>query len=705
MTACEPRVSKPAPRPACQILINHAVAEGWTTARACAVVELYGRRVAAGSTPKRSRLGDSAAGGAAVHAMTASQQWPILELFRALGRHRRRLSQARAPRLLREPCLGVTLDAVSRTGSSGTCCAPLGRGARRQRRGRGPIVGRPASRDSGDRRAVAIDLVRHPGRAGRCSRRAGAPGRAVSRWDRSSLDRAYRTYLLARPAHQPAPTPTSAVGLPGPDALPTYGPAPPFGPTTHRRDCPPTRPGCGPDLPTALRHRARRPSAPAPALALQHRPTIPADPRAAASAHDPRRSPRGSIGPRSPPIPARQHRPTIPADPHVAASAHDPRRSPRGSIGPRSPPIPTWQHRPTILTGSRPTIPADPHVAASAHRLTARGSIGPRSPPIPTWQHRPTIPTDPHVASAHDPHRLTARGSIGPRSPPAHGPWQHRPSIPARRRPTGSRPVAASAIDPRAASAHRLTARGSIGHRSPRGVGPPAHGPWQHRPSIPARRRPTGSRPVAASGHRSPRGSIGHRSPWQRRPTGSRPVAASAIDPRGSVGPPAHGPWQHRPSIPAQRRPTGSRPVAASAIDPRAASAHRLTARGSIGHRSPRSVGPPAHGPWQHRPSIPAQRRPTGSRPVAASAIDPRGSVGPPAHGPWQHRPSIPAQRRPTGSRPVAASAIDPRAASAHRLTARGSIGHRSPRSGGPPAHGPWQHRPSIPAQRRPTAR
>ena len=203
--------------------------------------------------------------------MTASQQWAILELFRALGRHRRRLSQARAPRLLREPCLGVTLDAGSRTGSSGTCCAPLGRGARRQRRGRGPIVGRPASRDSGDRRAVAIDLVRHPSRAGRCSRSAGAPGRAVSRWDRSSLDRAYRTYPLARPAHQPAPTPTSPVGLPRPGCLPTDGPAPPFGPTTHRRDCPPPRPICGPDLPTALRHRARRPSARCP-------PARPADP-------------------------------------------------------------------------------------------------------------------------------------------------------------------------------------------------------------------------------------------------------------------------------------------------------------------------------------------------------------------------------------------------------------------------------------------
>ena len=233
---------------------------------------------------------------------------------------------------------------------------------------------------------------------------------------------------------------------------------------------PPTRPGCGPDLPTALRHRARRPSAPAPALALQHRPTIPADPRAAASAHDPRRSPRGSIGPRSPPIPTRQHRPTIPADPHVAASAHRlPRRSPawqhRPTIPARSA---TWQHRPTI-----PTRSATWHRPIDPHRLAARGSIG------------PSIPT-----------RLTARGSIGP-------------SIPARRRPTGSRPVAASAIDPRAASAHRLTARGSIGYRSPR------------------RRR----------AHRlTARGSIGYRSPRGVGPTGSRGSMADAATGREPVG-------------------------------------------------------------------------------------------------------------------------------------------------------------------------
>ena len=252
MTACEPRVSAAGAegRPVKSSSTTRSLRAGPQLAPAplssSTVADL-----AAGSTPKRSRLGDSAAGGAAVHAMTASQQWAILELFRALGRHRRRLSQARAPRLLREPCLGVTLDAVSRTGSSGTCCAPLGRGARQQRRGRGPIVGRPASRDSGDRRAVAIDLVRHPGRAGRCSRSAGAPGRAVSRWDRSSLDRAYR---LARPAHQPAPTPTSPVGLPRARMPTDRRPGPAF-----RPHYPPAR------LPTSPAHlRARLTYCPAP---------------------------------------------------------------------------------------------------------------------------------------------------------------------------------------------------------------------------------------------------------------------------------------------------------------------------------------------------------------------------------------------------------------------------------------------------------
>ena len=59
----------------------------------------------------------------------------IVELFERLGRHRRRLPQARPPRLLREPGLGVTVDAVSRSSSPGACSArpPAARTRRRRR--------------------------------------------------------------------------------------------------------------------------------------------------------------------------------------------------------------------------------------------------------------------------------------------------------------------------------------------------------------------------------------------------------------------------------------------------------------------------------------------------------------------------------------------------------------------------------------------
>ena len=589
--------------------------------------------------------------------MTASKQWPILELFRALGRHRRRLSQARAPRLLREPCLGVTLDAGSRTGSPGTCCAPLGRGARRQRRGRGPIVGRPASRDSGDRRAAAIDLDRHPGRAGRCSRSAGAPGRAVSRWDRPSLDRAYRTYPLARPAHQPAPTPTSPVGLPRPGCLPTDGPAPPFGPTTHRRDCPPPRPICGPDSPTALRHRARRPSARYPPA----RPADPPpDPATVGSRDQGPGHPVGRSGDRaweSGCRPRRSHRPTTqPAPAPALALACRFIGSGSGSglsihrlrlrLWPVDSSAPTLHHRPTIPTGSRPA-------AASAH-----------GPPIPARQHRPTIPTGPRIgprrlhaaASAHDPHRLTARGSIGPRGSIAHDPHAaasaHDPH-----RPIGPR----GSIGPR--SPRPTAPRGSIGPRSPRGPasahdphrGASAHGPRdQHRPTIPIPARSIGPRsppahdPHAAASahdpHRSPRGSIGPRPADPRAAAQHRPTARRS--PRVSIGPrpadPRASASAHGLPIPArQHRPTACRSPRVSIgprpADPRASASahgppiparqHRPTAR-----RSPRvSIGPPAR-PTQHR------------------SADPRASAS--AHGPDAYRPTDPPPTGPTAYLP-----------------------------------------------------
>ena len=88
--------------------------------------------------------------------------------------------------------------------------------------------------------------------AARCSARG-----SVGQWRHPLAGGGYRTYLLARPAHQPAPTPTSPAGLPRPGCLPTYSP------TTHRLDCLPPRPTYGPDLPTALCYRlaAHRPDA------------------------------------------------------------------------------------------------------------------------------------------------------------------------------------------------------------------------------------------------------------------------------------------------------------------------------------------------------------------------------------------------------------------------------------------------------------
>ena len=146
----------------------------------------------------------------------------------------------------------------------------------------------------------------------------------------------------------------------------------------------------------------------------------------------------------------------------------------------------------------------------------------------------------------------------------------------------------------------------------------------------------------------------------------------------GPRSPPAHGPRQHRPTI-----PTGSRPAAASAHDPHASASahdpHRLTARGSIGPRSP-----PAHGPRQHRPTA---RR------------SPRGSIGPrsPPIPARQHRPTIPADPRAAASAhgpPIPARQHRPTGSTysaSVRRSPRGSIG---PRPGCLPTHGPTTHRP-----------
>ena len=111
------------------------------------------------------RLGDSAAGGTVVHAKTAPAAAGDPGSVRALGRHQRWLSHGRAPRLPTR-----TLSACSPRRRIGhwqlrDFVVPARPLRSRWRRGRDPIARRPVGRTGGDRRAVAIDLVRHTGRA------------------------------------------------------------------------------------------------------------------------------------------------------------------------------------------------------------------------------------------------------------------------------------------------------------------------------------------------------------------------------------------------------------------------------------------------------------------------------------------------------------------------------------------------------------
>ena len=63
-------------------LVDGPVEAGWTTARACAVLELDGRRCRRWQHRREAgRLEDSAAGGAAVHAITPFERRAILEMF------------------------------------------------------------------------------------------------------------------------------------------------------------------------------------------------------------------------------------------------------------------------------------------------------------------------------------------------------------------------------------------------------------------------------------------------------------------------------------------------------------------------------------------------------------------------------------------------------------------------------------------------
>ena len=67
-------------------LVDRALEQGWTTARACAVLELDGRRCRRWQHRRSAgRLDDHTAGGTAVHAITPAERRAVLELFERWG--------------------------------------------------------------------------------------------------------------------------------------------------------------------------------------------------------------------------------------------------------------------------------------------------------------------------------------------------------------------------------------------------------------------------------------------------------------------------------------------------------------------------------------------------------------------------------------------------------------------------------------------
>ena len=67
-------------------LVDGAVEAGWTTARACSVLELDGRRCRRWQHRRGAgRLDDNTAGGTAVHAITPAERRAVLELFERWG--------------------------------------------------------------------------------------------------------------------------------------------------------------------------------------------------------------------------------------------------------------------------------------------------------------------------------------------------------------------------------------------------------------------------------------------------------------------------------------------------------------------------------------------------------------------------------------------------------------------------------------------
>ena len=117
-----------------------------------------------------------------MHAKTAPQQPATLDLFERWGDTNGGQREVSHRDPYQNLCWRIAAEAVSRTGSSGTLLCPPGPCTAGGGAAAAQSLGGRQAGPSGDRRAVAIDLVRHPDRAGRCSRSAGAPGRAASRW-------------------------------------------------------------------------------------------------------------------------------------------------------------------------------------------------------------------------------------------------------------------------------------------------------------------------------------------------------------------------------------------------------------------------------------------------------------------------------------------------------------------------------------------
>ncbi len=86
VTACVPPRVEAGVKAGLLELVDHAVGAGWTTARACSVLELDGRRCRRWRRRREAgRLDDAAAGGVVVHAITPSERHAILELFERWG--------------------------------------------------------------------------------------------------------------------------------------------------------------------------------------------------------------------------------------------------------------------------------------------------------------------------------------------------------------------------------------------------------------------------------------------------------------------------------------------------------------------------------------------------------------------------------------------------------------------------------------------